>query len=79
MIGVKVKTTRSVESQLVVLCEAKGLIRSRWIGADVWVETPKSSFGGIQLSHAENDRLMANRLDIVEKVSVDTLARRTEE
>ena len=79
MIGVKVKTTRSVESQLVVLREAKGLIRSRWIGADVWVETPNSSFGGIQLSHSENDRLMTTRFDIVDKVSVDTLIRRTEE
>ena len=78
MIGIQVKTTRSVESQLVVLREAKGLIRSRWIGAEVWVETPKSSFGGIQLSHAENDRLMATRLDIVEKVSVDILTRRAE-
>ena len=79
MISVKVKTTRSVESQLVVLCEAKGLIRSRWIGADVWVETPTRGFCGIQLSHSEYDRLMATRLDIVKKVSVDTLARGTEE
>ena len=72
MVSVEIEATRRVETQLIVVREPKGLIRSWWTSLSGVACAKVIGFSHIQLSNTEDDRLMATSLLIVEKEGVQT-------
>ena len=70
---VEIEAARGEQAQLIVARETKRLVRSRWIGWGGPMGTPVIDFGGIELSHAEDERSVIRGLAIVEEVRVETL------
>ena len=67
MVSVEIEATGRVEAQLIVVREAKRVIGSWWTGV---TRAGVIGFCGVELSHPEDDRLMATGLLIIEKVGV---------
>ena len=70
MVSVEIEATGRVEAQLIVVREAKRLIGSWWTGLSGVTRARVISFCDVELSHPEDDRLMATGLVIIEKVGV---------